>query len=392
MSEQIERDTHHRPEWVPEQAGAAEGFTTNVMPGIKSRHDGLPGGAPATSQTVVYPATARRRELTVDEYVDGVLAGDRSVLARAITLVESNAERHQEKAQEMLTRLIPHAGNTVRVGITGVPGAGKSSLIENLGLRLCEQGHKLAVLAVDPTSSVTGGSILGDKTRMEQLSRNRSAYIRPSPSGGVLGGVARKSRETLIVCEAAGFDVIFVETVGVGQSEITVRSMVDLFLLLQIAGAGDELQGIKKGVMERCDLVVVNKADGDNKTRALAARADYDRILHYLQPSTEGWKTQALACSAYTGEGIDELWKAVEEFRANTTASGVFERRRHQQDLDWMHNLILEQIKRTFYSRPDVKLNLPAIERKVIEGQMSPTQAATQLLALEKGDKPVFNP
>lgn len=386
MSEPIERDTHHRPEWVPEQAGEAEGFTTNVMPGIKSRHDGLPGGASALSQTVVYPATARRRELTVDEYVDGVLAGDRSVLARAITLVESNAERHQEKAQEMLTRLIPHAGKTVRVGITGVPGAGKSSLIENLGLRLCEQGHKLAVLAVDPTSSVTGGSILGDKTRMEQLSRNRSAYIRPSPSGGVLGGVARKSRETLIVCEAAGFDVIFVETVGVGQSEITVRSMVDLFLLLQIAGAGDELQGIKKGVMERCDLVVVNKADGDNKTRALAARADYDRILHYLQPSTEGWKTRALACSAYTGEGIDELWKAVEEFRANTTASGVFERRRHQQDLDWMHNLILEQIKRTFYGRPDVRLNLPEIERKVIEGRMSPTQAATQLLVLEKGN------
>lgn len=384
MSESIERDTHHRPEWVPKQAGASEGFTTNVMPGIRSRHDGLPGGVPATSQTVVYPATARRRELSVDEYVDGVLAGDRSVLARAITLVESNAERHQEKAQEMLTRLIPHAGNTVRVGITGVPGAGKSSLIENLGLRLCEQGHKLAVLAVDPTSSVTGGSILGDKTRMEQLSRHRSAYIRPSPSGGVLGGVARKSRETLIVCEAAGFDVIFVETVGVGQSEITVRSMVDLFLLLQIAGAGDELQGIKKGVMERCDLIVVNKADGDNKTRALAARADYDRILHYLQPSTEGWKTRALACSAYTGEGIDALWEAVKEFQDHTTASGVFGRRRHQQDLDWMHNLILEQIKRTFYGRPDIKQNLPAIEQKVIEGLMSPTQAATELLSLEK--------
>lgn len=306
------------------------------------------------------------------------------MLARAITLVESNAERHQEKAQEMLTRLIPHAGNTVRVGITGVPGAGKSSLIENLGLRLCEQGHKLAVLAVDPTSSVTGGSILGDKTRMEQLSRNRSAYIRPSPSGGVLGGVARKSRETLIVCEAAGFDVIFVETVGVGQSEITVRSMVDLFLLLQIAGAGDELQGIKKGVMERCDLVVVNKADGDNKTRALAARADYDRILHYLQPSTEGWKTRALACSAYTGEGIGELWKAVEEFRANTTASGVFERRRHQQDLDWMHNLILEQIKRVFYAQPAVQQQRSVIEDLVIRGRLSPTQAAKQLLALAR--------
>ncbi|MDR1934655.1 MAG: methylmalonyl Co-A mutase-associated GTPase MeaB, partial [Candidatus Accumulibacter sp.] len=276
-----EHDTHHRPEWVPEQAGKAEGFTTNVMPGVRGRHDGLPGAAKETS---FYPASGKRPGLSVDDYVDGVLAGDRAVLARAITLVESNAERHYEMAQEMLSRLIPHAGAAIRVGITGVPGSGKSSLIETLGLRLCEHGHRLAVLAVDPSSSVTGGSILGDKTRMEQLSRNRGAYIRPSPSGGVLGGVARKSRETMIVCEAAGFDVIFVETVGVGQSEITVRSMVDLFLLLQIAGAGDELQGIKKGVMERCDLVVVNKADGDNKTRAKAARADYQRILHYLQP------------------------------------------------------------------------------------------------------------
>jgi LAO/AO transport system kinase len=389
MSEPIARDMHHRPEWVPERAGEADGFTTNVMPGIKSRHDGLPG---AVRETTVYPAAGQRRELSLDEYVEGVLSGERSVLARAITLVESNAERHQEKAQEMLTRLIPHVGETIRVGITGVPGAGKSSLIETLGLKLCERGHKLAVLAVDPTSSVTGGSILGDKTRMEQLSRNRSAYIRPSPSGGVLGGVARKSRETLIVCEAAGFDVIFVETVGVGQSEITVRSMVDLFILLQIAGAGDELQGIKKGVMERCDLVVVNKADGDNKTRAEAARADYARILHYLQPSTEGWKTLALACSAATGAGVDELWDAVEAFRVNTAASGVFARRRRQQDLDWMHNLILEQIKRAFYGNAQVKLNLPAIERMVVEGRMSPTQAATRLLGLEKGNGGIFDP
>lgn len=377
-------DTHHRPEWVPERAGEAEGFTTNVMPGVKSRHDGLPGGAATTTQ--VYPATGRRRELSVDEYVDGVLAGDRAVLARAITLVESNAERHYDKAQEMLARLLPHAGKAVRVGITGVPGSGKSSLIETLGLRLCEQGHRLAVLAVDPSSSVTGGSILGDKTRMEQLSRDRRAYIRPSPSGGVLGGVARKSRETMIVCEAAGFDVIFVETVGVGQSEITVRSMVDLFLLLQIAGAGDELQGIKKGVMERCDLIVVNKADGDNKLRAEAARVDYDRILHYLQPSTEGWKTRALSCSAYSGDGIDALWSAVEEFRTNTTASGVFARRRQQQNLDWMHNLVLEQIKRSFYGNGAVRLKLPAIEQQVIAGLISPTQAATRLLDLGQGE------
>ncbi len=392
MVEVSTTEKRQRPEWVPENADDAEAFTTNVMPGIESRHDGLPALSKSATQVVVHSATPRRRELSLDDYIAGVLAGDRAVLARAITLVESNAERHQELAQEMLTSLLPHSGRTIRVGITGVPGAGKSSLIETLGLRLCERGHRLAVLAVDPSSSVTGGSILGDKTRMEQLSRNRSAYIRPSPSSGVLGGVARKSRETLIVCEAAGFDVILVETVGVGQSEITVRSMVDLFLLLQISGAGDELQGFKKGVMERCDIVAVNKADGDNKIRAEAARADYERIIHYLQPSTEGWKTRALACSAYNGEGVDELWAAVEAFRATTTESGVFERRRHQQNLDWMHNLIVEQIKRSFYGKSAVRLNMPAIEQEVIGGRISPTRAATLLLAIEAGGSEVAGP
>ncbi|MDR1163816.1 MAG: methylmalonyl Co-A mutase-associated GTPase MeaB [Candidatus Accumulibacter sp.] len=375
------KDAINRPEWVPDTAGEAEGFTTNVMSGIKSRHDGMPGSPSGTS---VYTGGTRRRELSLDEYVDGVLSGDRAVLARAITLVESNAERHQDLAQEMLMRLLPHAGKTVRVGITGVPGAGKSSLIETLGLRLCAEGHKLAVLAVDPSSSVTGGSILGDKTRMEQLSRNRSAYIRPSPSGGVLGGVARKSRETMIVCESAGFDVILVETVGVGQSEVTVRSMVDLFMLMQIAGAGDELQGIKKGVMERSDLIVVNKADGDNKLRAEAARVDYQRILHYLQPSTEGWRTQALTCSAYTGDGVAELWAVVEEFRQNTTASGVFEKRRQQQNLDWMHSMVSEQLKRKFYNHPNVRMNIPLVEEMIVQGRLSPTRAATLLLALDE--------
>lgn len=384
MNDETPRDNHHRPEWVPEQAGEAEGFTTNVMSGIKSRHDGLPGKTDVPTAGADHLPRMRRRALSVDEYVDGVLACDRSVLARAITLVESNAEAHLEQAQEMLTRLIPHAGNTIRVGITGVPGVGKSSLIEKLGVRLSERGRKLAVLAVDPTSSVTGGSILGDKTRMEQLSRNRNAYIRPSPSGGVLGGVARKTRETMIVCEAAGFDVIFVETVGVGQSEIAVRAMVDIFMLLQIVGAGDELQGFKKGVMERCDLVVVNKADGDNKTRAEIARVDYEHILHYLQPATEGWKTRSLACSSYTGEGIDELWGAVEAFRANTSASGVFQQRRQQQNLDWTHNLVLEQIRRAFYANPDVRRRLPEVERKIVGGQISPTQAANLLLSISQ--------
>jgi len=372
----------NRPEWVPQQAGESEGFTTNVMSGIKSRHDGMPG---AHSETVLHRPAIRRPELSIDEYVDGVLSGNRAVLARAITLVESNADRHQDMAQEMLTRLLPYAGSAIRVGITGVPGAGKSSIIETLGLKLCDMGHRLAVLAVDPSSSVTGGSVLGDKTRMELLSRNKSAFIRPSPSGGVLGGVARKSRETMIVCEAAGFDVIIVETVGVGQSEITVRSMVDMFLLLQIAGAGDELQGIKKGVMERCDLIVVNKADGENLLRANAARADYERILHYLQPSTEGWVTKALACSAYTGDGIDELWATIEEFRKTATASGVFNRRRQQQNLDWVHNLVNEYMRRTFYSNPNVRINLPILQNLVTSGKLSPTAAAKQLFSYYEG-------
>ena len=379
----MKHDTHHRPEWVPENAGVAEGFTTHVMPGIRSGHDGMSGGLPgnAVRQTVV-----PRRELTVDDYVDGVLSANRALLAKAITLVESNAPRHQEMAQEMITRLLPHSGRAIRVGITGVPGAGKSSLIETLGVRLCDRGHRLAVLAVDPSSSVSGGSILGDKTRMELLSRHANAYIRPSPSGGVLGGVARKSRETIIVCEAAGFDVIIVETVGVGQSEITVRSMVDIFLLLQIAGAGDELQGIKKGVMERCDLIVVNKADGDNKLRAEAARADYQRIVHYLQPSTEGWQTQALSCSATTGDGVDKLWQVIEDFRGQTTASGVFGRRRQRQDLDWMHNLIGEQLRRDFYNHPGVRMKLPEFEEMIIQGRTSPTRAARMLLDLARSD------
>ncbi|MBS1230658.1 MAG: methylmalonyl-CoA mutase metallochaperone MeaB [Proteobacteria bacterium] len=355
----MSQDTHHSPEWVSENTG----------------------GGPASS--IVQCSTTRRRDLSVDDYVDGVLSGDRTILARAITLVESNAEQHQAMAQQMIARLLPHSGKAIRVGITGVPGAGKSSLIETLGCKLCAAGHQLAVLAIDPSSSLSGGSILGDKTRMELLSHHANAFIRPSPSSGALGGVARKSRETMIVCEAAGFDVIIVETVGVGQSEITVRSMVDIFLLLQIAGAGDELQGIKKGVMERCDLIVVNKADGGNKQRAETARAGYQRIVHYLQPSTEGWQTQALACSATTGDGIDQLWVAVEAFCDNTRASGVFEKRRQRQNLDWMHNLIAEQLKRDFYNHPYVRMNLPLIEERIISGTLSPTHAATLLQNLD---------
>lgn len=368
-----------RPAWVPEGACCDGTFTTNVMTGIESTHDGF--GAPATA-VVRRRAVVKRKELTIDEYVQGVLDKDRTILARAITLIESNAKRHQLLAQQLLTRLLPHTSNAIRIGITGVPGAGKSSLIEALGMRLCEQGRKLAVLAIDPSSNVTGGSVLGDKTRMERLSNHPNAYIRPSPSGGVLGGVARKSRETMLICEAAGFEVIFVETVGVGQSEITVRSMVDLFMLIQIAGAGDELQGIKKGVMECSDLIVVNKADGDNKLKANIARADYERILHYLQPSTEGWSSRALACSALTSEGLKEVWDAIEEFRSTTARSGVYEKRRKQQNLAWVHNMVNEHLHRIFYDHPNVSGRLPQIEKGVLEGKLSPTAAATELLEL----------
>ncbi len=324
-----------RPEWVPEQAGGA--FTTYVLEGVEGSHDGMPGQTGHGSPRI---ATVPRRRLDVDDYVQGVLSGNRTILARAITLIESNSTAHMETAQEVLKRLIPHTGNSVRVGITGVPGAGKSTFIEALGSMLCDRGHKVAVLTVDPSSTVTRGSILGDKTRMEVLSRKENAFIRPSPSGGTLGGVTRKSRETMLVCEAAGFDVVLVETIGVGQSEVAVRTMVDFFLLVVLTGAGDELQGIKKGVMELADAILVNKADGDNKTRALAARADYARILHYLQPATEGWRTAAYTCSSITGEGIAGIWSAIEEFRSKTTESGVFSARRNSQILDWVYSMV----------------------------------------------------
>jgi len=374
----------NRPEWVPENAGESEGFTTNVMSGIQSTHDG--GVSKDESPTGGKRTFVKRRELSIDDYVKGVLAGDRTIIARAITLIESNAEKHQDIAQEILTRLLPYSGDAVRIGITGVPGAGKSSLIESFGMKLTEKGHKVAVLAVDPSSSVTRGSILGDKTRMEKLCRSKNAFIRPSPSAGALGGVARKSRETMILCEAAGYDTILVETVGVGQSEVTVRSMVDMFILVQIAGAGDELQGIKKGVMERSDLIIVNKADGDNKVRAETARGEFSRILEFLQPSTEGWKSTALACSAMTGAGLDELWDKIKEFEKTTRKSGYFGHRRHEQNIEWVHSLVADYLNRLFFNNNKVRSHKPILENMVMKGQISPTKAAMQLLRVFEGE------
>lgn len=371
----------HKPEWVPENHG--EEFASSVLQGVDGGHDGLPG-APG-GETAPAKASRKRQALQVDDYVRGILNRDRTVLGRAITLVESNAPGHIQQAQEVLRKLLPHTGNSVRIGITGVPGGGKSSLIETLGLYLIERGRRVAVLAIDPSSSISGGSILGDKTRMEKLARRPESFIRPSPSGGALGGVARKTRETMLICEAAGHEVILVETVGVGQNEITVRSMVDFFLLLQIAGGGDELQGIKKGVIELADAIAINKADGDNQPRAEAARQDFEMALHYLAPATEGWKTPVVTCSALTGAGIPEIWALIEKFLQITADNGVFQRRRQAQARDWMLSMVKERLEDLFFRHPAVLQILEETEAAVMAGTLPATAAAQRLLdAFEK--------
>jgi LAO/AO transport system kinase len=323
--------------------------------------------------------------LSTDDYVQGVLAGDRVILARAITLIESNSEKHFEQAQEVLRLLLPYTGKSIRIGITGVPGAGKSTFIETLGCRLMTKNYHLAVLAVDPSSSLSKGSILGDKTRMEKLSIQENCFIRPSPAGGKLGGVTRKTRETILLCEAAGYDVIFIETVGVGQNEITVRSMVDFFLLLKIAGAGDELQGIKKGVIELADAILINKADGDNLGRAEIARHDFANALHYLKSPTAGWIPEIHTCSAIEGGGIAAVWEMILRFRDNVTASGIFEERRNLQNLGWMHDLVSEHLMNVFYGNIRVKALLSDLVEEVISGKLPPTQAARLLMTEFEG-------
>ncbi len=337
---------------------------------------------PKTKLRVEQNLTNKRKKLTTADYAEGIQSGDRTILGRAISLVESNAAAHQAEAQELLTRLLPQTGKSIRIGITGVPGAGKSTLIETLGLYLIEQGHRVAVLAVDPTSSLTGGSILGDKTRMAELSQRPESFIRPSPSGGALGGVARKTRESLLVCEAAGYDVILVETVGVGQNEIAVRAMVDFFLLLQITGAGDDLQGIKKGILEIADAIFINKADGENQARAEAAGKELAMALHYLAPTTKDWQQQVATCSALTGNGIKALWQTILDFKQIGRQNGCFEERRRQQARDWMHAIIDEHLRTAFIKKATKHGLLKEMEAAVMAGEIPATKAAERLMEM----------
>jgi LAO/AO transport system kinase len=324
----------------------------------------------------------------IDWYVEGVLEGNRKVLAKTITLIESSLPLHQELGMKVVERLLPGTGEAIRLGITGIPGAGKSTFIESLGMMLLERGHRVAVLAVDPSSTRSGGSILADKTRMERLSANHSAFIRPSPSGGTLGGVARKTRESMLVCEAAGFDVVLVETVGVGQSETAVHSMVDFFLVLIVAGAGDELQGLKKGVIELADAIAVNKADGSNRENAEKAKKDYQSALHLLYPSTPTWSPPVITCSALEVNGLDQIWSSVISHRDKMSGTGELALRRQRQSLEWMWSIVNEGIRQWFFSNPDVMQLLPELERLVEKGLREPTAAAAELLGfLEKERK-----
>lgn len=322
----------------------------------------------------------RQKVHTLDYYITGILDGNVTVLSQAITLVESNNISHYQLAQEIIEKCLPYSGKSLRLGITGVPGVGKSTFIEAMGLHLIQQGKKLAVLAIDPSSERSKGSILGDKTRMEKLSQEDNAYIRPSPSAGTLGGVARKTREIIILCEAAGFNHIFIETVGVGQSETAVHSMVDFFLLLMLAGAGDELQGIKRGIMEMADAITINKADGNNINKAKLARVGYQNALHLFPPTTSTWVPKVVTCSAYKNTGIAEIWDMINDYKQLVDENGFFETRRQEQAKYWMYESINEQLKGDFYQQEEIKKMLKQVEEDVLSDKKSSFVAAKNLL------------
>jgi len=362
--------TTRKPEWTPSNAGSE--FATRVVSGGK-----------AVGHSVSHAARAHQaRRYDLSALIKGVLDNDRTLLSKAITLIESNAPHHFEQGQELLRQLLPRSGNSIRIGITGVPGAGKSTFIEAFGLLLIKLGHRVAVLAIDPSSSISKGSILGDKTRMEELSRHPGSFIRPSPNTGILGGVARKTRETIVLCEAAGYDVILIETVGVGQSETTVRNMVDFFLLMQIAGAGDELQGIKKGIIELADLIVVNKADGDNVQAAQTACNAYKNALHYLGHKRPDWEVKAVTCSAMGRTGIAEIWDLISLYRDRTTTSGYFSQQRIRQNVQWFKTLVEEAVLHRFYSSEQVAELMPQLNAQIQAGEIPVALAVKRLLEI----------
>jgi len=366
------------PEWHEEDK--ADRFATRVVSGAVGSV--TPENSPSGTLSLGSAKTRKRRKLTLEDYLEGFEKRDKTVFARAITLIESRADADRDLSQELIQHLLPKSGESIRLGFTGIPGAGKSTLIDTLGFYLCEQGHHIAVLAIDPSSRLSGGSILGDKTRMEKLVGHPNAFIRPSPSGGVLGGVAQRSRETILLCEAFGYDVIVVETVGVGQSETTVHSMVDCFILLMIAGAGDELQGIKKGIVELADIIVVNKADGENLLRAKAFEREMRNVLHVISPASHGWKVPTALCSALSGEGVQELWEDVLRYIAMRKEQGAFLKNRQQQSLEWLHTLIGEYLRRRFYEQPAIQEALIVLTKEMAEGRATPASALQALIAL----------
>ncbi len=355
-----------KTEWTPNTDNPA--FTTKVNEGISHRH--------SAKKKNIKKSGLKKAEF----YINGIKAGNRAVLAQAITILESNAEKHFQLGQEILSAIIQYSGNSIRIGITGAPGAGKSTLIDTLGTKLSRAGHKVAVLAVDPSSSVSGGSILGDKTRMENLSREENAFIRPAPSGDTLGGVARKTRESLIACEAAGYDIILIETIGVGQSEITVRSMVDFFLLMLLPSEGDELQGIKKGTVELADAILVNKADGDNIKNAELTKHQYEQAVHYIRQATKGWDTVVALASALNDTGIEQLWDIVKKFEQNTKTSNIFYNRRKEQQLSWFRSLIENNLLDAFYADKRIKKEWRNWEDKIKNNEIAVSNAANILL------------
>ena len=347
------------------------------------RYNGLKVNKGIAQPPSVNPYLKRRPKQTlrsVEEYVKGILSGDRVILSQAVTLVESSLPEHQERAQAIIEQCLPYSGNSIRVGITGVPGCGKSTSIDSFGMYLLERGHKLAVLAIDPSSERSRGSILGDKTRMEKLSMEENAFIRPSPSAGSLGGVARKTRESIVLCEAAGFDYLFVETVGVGQSETAVHSMVDFFLLIQLAGTGDELQGIKRGIMEMADGIVINKADGDNIDKANMARRQLRNALHLYPLPESGWSPEVLTYSGYYKIGIAEVWEMIHRYIDFVKQNGYFDRKRKEQAKYWMFESINEQLRNGFYRDPEIAQLLVRLEEEVLQDRKSSFTAAREAL------------